>query len=298
MIVFNNRDRPNYEQVVEMGPRWLNEYREMNANYRFAGWTLDLMAYFLEQLVLNEFPMYCDEKSLRMYEKIFAIEYDEEVSTDERRRTVMAYWSGVGKINKTAIVNMVSQYTGAIADVSWNGETLVIDFDNTDTKAVSIGMLQKMLRRRMPAHIDYRLRCVCSVGILIKSHKDLWKTIFEITGTRPGVSTGLGISRPVLEINTSQTKGYKARFGMSGNETAGAKPNPSVRLSLNPANIEIDTSGTEGMKAAHPMTGETDTGTVPKTSTGMSLRGNYLKSEVSAESWQTEYQMCGETFDL
>lgn len=298
MIVFNNRDRPNYERVVDMGPRWLNEYREMNANYRFAGWTLDLMAQFLEQLVLNEFPRYCDINTLRTYEKIFAIEYDGDVTIEERRRTVLAYWGGIGKINKTAIIGIVSQYTGTIADVRWDNEALIIDFDNTDTKPVSIGMLQKLLRRRMPAHIDYRLRCVCSAGIRIEVRAEKWRTIFEQAGTRPGVSTGLRISEPRLELNTSETGGHRGLFGMTGEEVTGEKPKPSTRLSLNPVDIEADTTGTGGSKAAHPMAGNADAGTIPKTSTALNQHDNYLESEVTAESWQAEYQMCGETFDL
>lgn len=164
MIVFNNRDRPNYDQIVDMAPKWLNEYREMNANNQFAGWTLDLMAYFLDMLVLNEFPKYCDEQHLRIYEKIFGVEYEEKESIEERRRTVLAYWSGIGKINKTAIINMVSLYTGADADVSWNNEILYIDFDGTSIRFSLITMLQKMLRRRIPAHIAYDLRCLCSIS--------------------------------------------------------------------------------------------------------------------------------------
>lgn len=298
MIVFNNRDRPNYEQIVDMAPKWLNEYREMNANNRFAGWTLDLMTYFLDQIVLNEFPKYCDEPTLRAYEKIFLIEYDGDASLDERRRTVMAYWSGIGKINKTAIMNMVSMYTGAIAEVRWDDGVLIIDFDNTATRAVSMGMLQKIVRRRMPAHIDYRLRCVCSVGLRILSGRTAWRTIFEQTGTRPGVSTGLGLVRNNLNIDTGKTRGFRAPFSLSGETETGTKPDPSTRLALRPSDLNVNLSGTGGHLAPHIMSGMEDTGTVPDQSTRLSLNHNQLTSEVETDSWGTEYQMCGETFDL
>ena len=85
---------------------------------------------------------------------------------------------------------------------------------------------------------------------------------------------------------------------MTGEEVTGEKPKPSTRLSLNPVDIEADTTGTGGSKAAHPMAGNADAGTIPKTSTALNQHDNYLESEVTAESWQAEYQMCGETFDL
>ena len=70
MEIFHNRDRPNYEEVVSYGPKWWTEYREMDANYRFAGWTLDLMAYFLEQTVKNQFPSQADERTIAMFERM------------------------------------------------------------------------------------------------------------------------------------------------------------------------------------------------------------------------------------
>ena len=45
--------RSGYEEVKSYGPSWWPEYREMNAVYKYAGWTLDLMAHFLEKLIWN-----------------------------------------------------------------------------------------------------------------------------------------------------------------------------------------------------------------------------------------------------
>ena len=38
MEVFNNQQRSGYEEIVSYGPKWWAEFREMDANYRFAGW--------------------------------------------------------------------------------------------------------------------------------------------------------------------------------------------------------------------------------------------------------------------
>lgn len=256
MEIFRNTPTPYYDQLVKAGPAWLAEFREMDANYQFAAWTLELGAHFLDRMIQNEFPAYCDEEHLIIFERLLNIEYEREVTMEERRRTVCAYWSGNGKISKSTIEGMVSTYTGHEADVRWEGTTLVIDFDNTDTINVYLSMLQRILRRRMPAHIDYRLRCAASVKVGIKPERKCWKHIFDQAGTKPDVSTGLAFRR---------------------------------------ADLEMDPEGT-GWKSKRPMTGEVEavTGTYPKTSTGLGLNEDGLVSEINATGWQVSYRLCGE----
>lgn len=256
MEIFYNTVDPNYDQIVEMGPKWWTEYREMDANYRYAGWTLDLMAYFLEKLVQNEFPTTCDEETLKLFERILRIEYDTEMTVEERRRVVSAFWSGNGKMSKTTIEGIVSSYTGQNADIRWEGESLVIDFDNTDTAMVSMSMLQKILRRRMPGHIDYRVRCVATVHIGIAPSKLYWPVRFDQTGTLPNTNIGLSLNKGELDLET-EAAGYKS-FRMMAGDTAGSA------------------------------------GEFPKTSTGLAMSGEDLATGVSAQGWSIMHQMCGE----
>ncbi|MDO4650431.1 MAG: hypothetical protein Q4B26_17470, partial [Eubacteriales bacterium] len=74
MEIFHNRDRSGYEEIVSYGPRWWTEYLEMDANYRFAGWTLDLMAHFLERIIKNQYPLNADEQTIELLEKLLHIE--------------------------------------------------------------------------------------------------------------------------------------------------------------------------------------------------------------------------------
>lgn len=177
MMVFNNRDRPNYDQLIDMAPKWLNEYREMNANNRYAGWTLDLMAYWLDKIVLNLFPAYCDEEHLRMYERIFAIEYDTEPTLEERRKTVMAYWNGMGKINKSAIEQIILACGAEDPNIYWLGLYLQIEFWNTDISDESARQIRKILRRRMPAHIAYIFHAFYDAGDIENNEQMVWPRI-------------------------------------------------------------------------------------------------------------------------
>lgn len=255
MEIFYNRVDPNYVQIVEMGPRWWTEYREMDANYKYAGWTLDLMAYFLEKIVNNEFPSTCDEDTLKLFERILRIEYDTEMTIEERRRVVSAYWSGNGKMSKTTIERIVSAYTGQEADIRWEDETLIIDFDNTETAMVSMSMLQKILRRRMPAHIEYSIRCVATARVGISPSKLYWPVVFDQVGTIPDTNIGLTLRKGELDVDV-EAVGYKTYRPMTGDENRA--------------------------------------GQYPKTNIGLAKSGDDLEAGVSAHGWVIQYQMCGE----
>lgn len=82
MEVFNNQQRSGYEEIVSYGPKWWTEFREMDANYRFAGWTLDLMAYWLERVVNNQFPANADERTITtIFEPALGIEPEADRNT-------------------------------------------------------------------------------------------------------------------------------------------------------------------------------------------------------------------------
>ena len=158
MEIFYNRMEPNYNQVVEMGPKWWTEYLEMDANYRFAGWTLDLMAFWLEQIVRNQFPEHCDETTLRMYEKILRIEVDSDATIEDRRAEVMAYFYGTQKICMSTIQEIVMAYTGKASTIYWDKTKLMVYVLSTEDSEYRSQKLSNYLRKRIPAHLDYALK--------------------------------------------------------------------------------------------------------------------------------------------
>lgn len=159
MKIFHNRDRPNYYEIVSYGPKWLTEYREMDANYRYAGWTLDLMAYWLDQIIYNVFPLYADEYTITRFEKFLGIEYDPEATLDDRRRIVAAfYYFGLGKLSRTAIINLIKAYTGCDSDVTYDGMAFFIHIDGQEKPVLVDVKLLNMISRRMPAHLGYSVQ--------------------------------------------------------------------------------------------------------------------------------------------
>lgn len=158
MNIFHNDSRSGYEEIVSYGPKWLTEYKEMDAVYQYAGWTLDLMASFLEQIIRNQFPGQANEAALRIFEQMLGIEYDPTLSLEERRRVVLAYYSGTGKFSKSEIQALIKMYTGCESDIWWNGSVLQIRVHYNGKSVFSDSKVYQILQRRMPAHIDFLIR--------------------------------------------------------------------------------------------------------------------------------------------
>lgn len=294
MEVFYNNLRPGYDEIVSYGPRWWTEYREMDAVYRFAGWTLDLMAHWLERIVNNQFPAYADEDTIEMFERIMDIEYDTEMTLEERRRIVSAYYSGSGHLSRSVIKALVKAYTGQDSDVYWDDLTLIIAFENSDNEALSLGILQKILRRRMPVHIAYQLRCKCTVHLRIGASRRAWAVDYPMCGTRPKTSTGLRIAEAGLEIETD-SRAYELTLPCAGTSgEAGQYPMTSTGLGIAGTNVKIDTE-TETYGLAFPVAGQSgEAGQYPGTSTGLAQEHGGLVPEVSTQSWSVAYTLCGE----
>ena len=71
--VFYNRERSGYEEITSYMPRFWREIREMDANNRFAGRTLDDAATAMENFVRNWFFDTMDEATLTDYENFLGL---------------------------------------------------------------------------------------------------------------------------------------------------------------------------------------------------------------------------------
>ena len=167
MEVFNNQQRSGYEEIVSYGPKWWAEFREMDANYRFAGWTLDLMAYWLERVVNNQFPANADERTITtVFEPALGIEPEPDETLEERRKTAAAYWSGTGKLSKTVIQSIIKAYTGCESELWWNGIKLQIRIFCDEDERFSQRKIHNIISRRYPAHLSFAIRDVICTFVL------------------------------------------------------------------------------------------------------------------------------------
>lgn len=167
MEIFNNQQRSGYEEIVSYGPKWWTEFREMDATYRFAGWTLDLMAHWLERMANNQFPAHADERAITtVFEPALGIEPDPEESLEERRKTACAYWSGTGKLSKTVIQSIIKAYTGCDSELWWNGTKLQIRIFCDEDGQFSQRKIHNIISRRYPAHLSFTIRDMICTFVL------------------------------------------------------------------------------------------------------------------------------------
>lgn len=154
MLVFNNQQRSGYDEIVSYGPKFYPSIKEMDAIYRFAGWTLDLMAADLEKLVSYQFLNYMDDEALTRFEKFLGIPYDGSKTIEERKTLAYANWSSSGKMSKTKIASIVNAFAECECTVSFENSVLNIDMVFKDDPTVYMDDIRELLRKTIPAHIE------------------------------------------------------------------------------------------------------------------------------------------------
>lgn len=155
MNVFQNQQKTGYEEMVSYGPRFYPQIKEMDAIYRFAGWTVDQMAADLETLIGKQFVMNMDAVQLMFYEQLFQLPV-EGLSLEERRKQVYSYIYGNGKLSASKIAAFVTVLYGedSVTAITME-EGLEICILTAGLTDAAHQQLVSYLNRVLPAHISY-----------------------------------------------------------------------------------------------------------------------------------------------
>ena len=155
MEVFNNRQRGGYEEISSYGPKFYRQVKEMDAIYRFAGWTADCMADSLEALISTQFVMNMPAGQLAFYERLFAIPV-EGMALDARRRQVFADMFGNGKVSGSSIAAFAEILCGEGAEATVSmGSALEVRILSEKAGDAAHQQLMAYLGRTLPAHLPY-----------------------------------------------------------------------------------------------------------------------------------------------
>lgn len=111
------------------------------------------------------------------------------------------------------------------------------------------------------------------------------------TGTYPDIQKQAVYSATEIQADAGG-EGYKFQ-----NKLTGTEPVVSIRMKEVAADTEI-LPETEATKAVYGMTGNTETGTIPGISTGASESEKGVAPEVTTESYQVRYRLCGDAFEI
>lgn len=149
---FNNFLQTGYEEMKGWTPSYYQEIKEADANLRFAGKTIDLMALSLEDWCLNQFIDTMSEETLSRMEAFYYLDNSSR-TLDERRRLLKAAQLGSGKMDVDRIKRIISVYANVDCTVEFIHE-LTITLDAGD-KIVNFGDFTNILGKQMPAHIAW-----------------------------------------------------------------------------------------------------------------------------------------------
>lgn len=186
--VFDNWEETGYEEIAGFSPTFYRQIREMDANFKFAGWTADLMKTKLEEFVDNQFAASMDEATLTRIEQWLYLHANTEYDLETRRRMLGAVLTGTGKMGRQKIIDIVKNYTGVIPTMSFDHE-LTIEADITDASTAGVNGMIKELHQKIPAHILFYIYLY---------------VIFEIIVTEEFIWQGLKIKFPIYYWNDAQ----------------------------------------------------------------------------------------------
>ncbi|MCD8150609.1 MAG: YmfQ family protein [Clostridiales bacterium] len=154
--VFNNQQRNGYEELLSYGPRFYKDFLEMDTNYRFGGYTLDVAAEGLETLMINQFIDSADEETIERLEKWLGITTDTSMTLEERRARVLVYWNGTDKLSGSSIKRLAQTYSGSSTEptvVMTTHLTITVPVD--EDSSVDLTDFLALIGKMIPAHIAY-----------------------------------------------------------------------------------------------------------------------------------------------
>lgn len=143
--------------------------------------------------------------------------------------------------------------------VYWNGDTLCVEFNNNDSGFISLGILQKIISRRIPAHIPFQTKCTCKVSLGLSIETEAWEKRFIQAGLLPDVNMGLGIACDGITVKAA----------------------------------------VQAVKTVYPVAGDSgNAGIYPIISTELQTAGGDVLPKVKTESWKVVYPICGDALGI
>lgn len=113
MRFYEKQFENNFEELITYYPRFYRDVYEMVEILKANGRVFDRMEGDIEQTYLNCFIKYADEETIKKLEDFLDIRLNKSRTLEERRRLVMSYFIGFGKVSATMLKEMIQSYTGA-----------------------------------------------------------------------------------------------------------------------------------------------------------------------------------------
>lgn len=158
MSVFNNDYRSGFEELKRYYPNYYSKIKEMDANLKFAGSTLDMMANGLEEIVKNRFIATASEEVIKRLEAFYNIKPDERRSLADRRKLLIAISNSADQhFGRREIKAVVLSFVNAAIDVMFVNSMITVNINRDIEDSFLLTDCHNTLLDMMPAHLGLTL---------------------------------------------------------------------------------------------------------------------------------------------
>ena len=164
MRIHDNAPTNWHDELASWFPSWYQDVKEMDALWHTWCVLLDQLQKDIQHVLDNFFLNKCDEETIEFWEEFMKIKFAVPHTLEYRRRYIMTHFSGFGKCSATQIKNIIRQYTGSGASVSFEpcdedgNHELIILMENGEIENTYLTDLQSILEKVIPAHIPVTIR--------------------------------------------------------------------------------------------------------------------------------------------
>ena len=272
-------------------------------------WVFEVMGREIDDVkaIIDSLPEQVKYQTATWALKYHEIKYSLQVQEDlpyERRRALIRQkmMENQSPMSPWRMEQILKAYTGedtcAIHDCNDEGwedyfshpNIFKVEVDSNAT--VDISALKKRLDSIKQSHTTYELEFTSDVGILLTVGQTPWKMLFRICGTYPGVSTGLSLADPVINLAESDSV-IGLTFIPAGVIEAGTEPDLSTELVLtDPGVLLAESDGAIALNFNHA--GEHEAGVEPMLSKGLLSVDQGTALSATEEVYSVDVPYCGE----
>lgn len=150
MKFYNRYYQNNYEELLTYYPRFYRDVYEMVEILKAHGRILDELEGHIEQTFFNCFIRTADAATIKKWENMLGIQYEENLTLDQRRSVVIGRICGYGHIGEPEIREIISNYTENIVLVDF---ALGVIYITINGEIFGESNLLDTLLKRIPAHL-------------------------------------------------------------------------------------------------------------------------------------------------
>ncbi len=148
-----------YEELITFYPIFYKEIFEMNEILKIYGNLADIIQKNIDIMLSDNYIQTADESAITRLEKFLYINTDKTKSLDERRRFVLSFFIGFGRISATKIKAIIKNYTNADVDVKFKrfdekgNNCLYVTCDRGMENNLKMYDISEILTKKIPTHI-------------------------------------------------------------------------------------------------------------------------------------------------